>query len=84
MGKVQVYVWRHNKKFHSYSMIDEPSVNNNFYLDAIAIVLAESLDEALALLQREEQGWCIEDLRKISPQVYSLAEAKILFTDLNR
>ena len=55
---MQIYVWRHNKKFHSYSMIDEPSVNNNFYLDAIAIVLAESQEEALTLLQQKEQGWC--------------------------
>ncbi|WP_019880406.1 hypothetical protein [Succinispira mobilis] len=81
---MQIYVWRHNKKFHSYSMIDEPSVNNNFYLDAIAIVLAESQEEALTLLQQKEQGWCIEDLRKISPQIYALDEATVLFTDLNR
>ena len=53
---MQVYVWRHNKKFHSYSMIDEPSVNNNFYLDAVAIVLAETISEALVLLQQQNQG----------------------------
>lgn len=81
---MQVYVWRHNKKFHSYSMIDEPSVNNNFYLDAVAIVLAETISEALVLLQQQNQGWCIEDLEKIPHQVYELDEAKILFTDLNR
>ena len=81
---MQVYVWRHNKKFHSYSMIDEPSVNNNFYLDAVAIVLAETISEALVLLQQQNQGWCIEDLEKIPHQVYKLDEAKILFTDLNR
>ena len=81
---MQIYVWRHNKKFHSYSMIDEPSVNNNFYVDAVAIVLAETISEALVLLQQQNQGWCIEDLEKIPHQVYKLDEAKILFTDLNR
>ena len=84
MSKVQVYVWRHNKKFHSYSMIEEPSVNNNFYVDAVAIVLATTIDEALELLQKQDQGWCIEDLRQLTPQIYPISVAQVLFTDLNR
>ena len=44
---MKVYVWRHNKTYHSHSMINEPCVQNHFYLDALAIVAAESLEEAL-------------------------------------
>ena len=38
---MKVYVWRHNKTYHSHSMINEPCVQNHFYLDALAIVAAE-------------------------------------------
>lgn len=47
---MKLYVWRHNKTYHSHSMIQEPCVNTEFYLDAIAIVAAESLEEALKLV----------------------------------
>ena len=47
---MKVYVWRHNKTYHSHSMINEPCVQNHFYLDALAIVAAESLEEALSKL----------------------------------
>ena len=39
---MQIYVWRHNKTYHSHSMINEPCVRNDFYLDAIAIVEAST------------------------------------------
>ena len=44
---MKVYVWRHNKTYHSHSMINEPCVQNHYYLVALAIVAAESLEEAL-------------------------------------
>lgn len=28
---MNIYVWRHNKTYHSHSMIDEPCVNSEFY-----------------------------------------------------
>ena len=37
---MNIYLWRHNKTYHSHSMIIEPGVNNEFYLDALAIVVA--------------------------------------------
>ena len=49
---MKVYVWRHNKTYHSHSMINEPCVQNHFYLDALAIVAAESLEEALNTYSR--------------------------------
>ena len=53
---MNIYVWRHNKTYHSHSMIDEPCVNSEFYLDAIAVVLAHDLEEALAKLAEENKG----------------------------
>lgn len=29
---MNIYVWRHNKTYHSHSMIEEPCVNSEFYL----------------------------------------------------
>ena len=33
---MNIYLWRHNKTYHSHSMIEEPCLNSEFYLDAIA------------------------------------------------
>ena len=88
---MKLYVWRHNKTYHSHSMIQEPCVNTEFYLDAIAIVAAESLEEALKLLEEQHKGWRTEDLhkgwrtedlRELEPTVYSLDEGKVIFTEL--
>jgi hypothetical protein len=77
---MQIYVWRHNRSFHSYSMISEPCVHQDMYMDAVAIVLAHDLDEALRLLA-ERDGWRVEDLRRLAPRVYSVDEATVLFAD---
>lgn len=53
---MNIYVWRHNKTYHSHSMIDEPCVNSEFYLDAIAVVLAHDLEEALTKLAEEKKA----------------------------
>lgn len=79
---MNVYVWRHNKTFHSHSMIDEPCVNNGFYLDAIAIVLAENMDEALAQLAKQNAGWRIADLRMLPCTIYPVDKAVVLFSEL--
>lgn len=77
---MKVYVWRHNKKFHSYSMINEPCVNSHFYQDATAIVLAESQTQAIELLMARDEGWRAEDLELFPPRVYELQEPNILFS----
>lgn len=79
---MRIYVWRHNKTYHSHSMINEPCILNEFYLDAIAIVAANSLDEALKKLADQNKGWRIEDLRVLTPKIYSLEEAQVLFTEI--
>ncbi|CAK7020989.1 hypothetical protein [uncultured Phascolarctobacterium sp.] len=79
---MKVYVWRHNKTYHSHSMINEPCVQSHFYLDALAIVAADSLEEALAKLEAQHAGWRIEDLRQLTPKVYALDEAQVIFTEV--
>ena len=51
--KEQLQTISDNKTYHSHSMINEPCVQNHFYLDALAIVAAESLEEALSKLAEQ-------------------------------
>jgi hypothetical protein len=78
---VKIYVWRHNREFHSYSMIGEPCVHQDLYRDAVAVVLARDQEEALELLSRRG-GWLVEDLRSLAPRVYDAGEAAVLFADI--
>ena len=80
---MNLYVWQHFKKFHSYSMIDEPIVNNEFYTRAVAVVLADSQEEAIKLLVERNEGWQAEDLALVAPKVYPTDRAVVAFTDLN-
>lgn len=79
---MNIYVWRHNKTYHSHSMIEEPCINSEFYLDALAIVVAKDLDEALAKLAEEKKGWRVEDLRTLPCKVYPADKAGVIFTEL--
>lgn len=79
---MNIYFWRQNKTYHSYSMIDEPCLNNQFYLDALAIVVAGSLDEALEKLAEQKAGWRVEDLRELPCQVFPADKAGVIFTEL--
>lgn len=79
---MKIYVWRHNKTYHSYSMISEPCILNEFYLDAIAIVAANNLEDALRKLAEENKGWRLDDLRKLEYKVYTMDVAKVIFTEI--
>ena len=87
---MNLYIWRHNKTYHSHSMINEPCVVNEFYLDALAIVEAETLaiveaetlDDALKLLEERKEGWRVEDLRELEPIVVPLTGAKVIYTHI--
>lgn len=65
---MQVFVWRHNRW---------PNVHQDLYTDAIAVVVAETVEEALEALVKE-RGWVLEELRRIEPQVYDLEKAQVL------
>ena len=79
---MKIYVWRHNKTYHSHSMIEEPCLNNEFYLDAVAIVVAPDLEGALEQLAQQKQGWRIDDLRELPCQVYEAEQAGVIFSEL--
>lgn len=82
MEELKVFVWRHNKTHHSHSMINEPCLNNNFYLDAIAVVAARNVEEAIAVLCNSKQGWRAEDLQEHPHEEISLDEAKLIFSNI--
>jgi hypothetical protein len=79
---MQIFVWRHSKRFSSWSMLDEPHIHKENYLQAEVVVLAASRAEALALLERQG-NWNIEDLRRLEPEVIPLDEARILASHLD-
>jgi len=62
-------------------MINEPCVHQDLYSDAVAVVLARDLEEALALLE-ERGGWRTEDLRRLTPKVYPVGEPSVIFADV--
>ncbi len=74
---MNLYVWRHYKRFSSWSMFDEPQIHKENYMKAEVAVLAESVEEALELLAREE-GWNVEEIRRIQPVVIPLDKAAVV------
>jgi hypothetical protein len=79
---MQLFVWRHSKNFSSWSMLDEPHIYRENYLQAAVTVLAHSEDQALELLQRNG-AWNIEELMRIEPEVISLDEPRIIISHVD-
>lgn len=79
---MNLYVWRHNRKFHSWSMINEPCVHQSLYTDAVVIAVAESPEQALDLLKTSEEGWLIEELRRLPPRIFPVDAPAILYSDI--
>lgn len=73
---MHLYIWRHSKRFSSWSMLDEPHIHKENYLQAEVAVLAPSKTEALRLLAQAGQ-WNVEDLERIEPETISLNEPRI-------
>lgn len=67
---MKIFIWRHSKRFSSWSMMEEPHVYKGNYMQAEVIVLANSEEEALELLEKNEM-WDTGELRKIKPKVVS-------------
>lgn len=79
---MKIFIWRHNRKYHSWSMINEPCVQQSLYTDAVAIVAAESPAAALELLAASGEGWRITDLRLLPHTERELETPSVLFTDV--
>lgn len=74
-----IYIWRHSKSFSSWSMLDEPHIYKEQYLQADVAVLAASQTEALAILAQSET-WSIEDLQRLEPEIIPVTEPRIIIS----
>lgn len=74
---MHLFVWRHSKRFSSWSMLDEPHIHKEAYLQADVTVLARSKGEALHLLA-QNGNWNVEELQRIEPEVIPLDAARII------
>ena len=79
---MNAYIWRHNRRFHSHSMIDEPVVHQDFYYDAVIVTVANTLEEALEIIKKNDDKWSIEDLKRLEVKIMPLDKANILFSDV--
>ena len=78
---MHIFIWRHSKRFSSWSMMDEPHIHKEDYLQAEVAVLASSVGEALAILERNGK-WNIEELQRIKPEIIALTEPRIISSHL--
>jgi hypothetical protein len=74
---MKIFIWRHSKRFSSWSMFDEPHVYKDNYIEAEVIILANSQDEALELLKNDDK-WDIEELKRIEPKVVLLDQPAVV------
>lgn len=74
---MHLYIWRHSKKFSSWSMLDEPHIHQANYLVADVTVLAASKEQALDLLAKEGV-WNREDLLRLEPEIIDLHTPRII------
>ena len=74
---MQLFIWRHSKRFSSWSMLDEPHIHKENYLQADVTVLAASKAEALQLLE-QNGNWNLAELLRIEPEVIPVHEARII------
>jgi len=74
---MHLFIWRHSKRFSSWSMLDEPHIHKENYLQADVTVLAASKAEALQLLARNG-NWNVEDLQRIEPEVIPVDAGRII------
>ncbi len=74
---MRIFIWRHSKLLSSWSMFDEPHIYRDNYLQAEIAVLARSLEEALALIEKDGK-WNIHELRRIEPKIVELDNPAII------
>jgi len=79
---MHLFIWRHSKHFSSWSMLDEPHIHKENYLQADVVVLAPAQEEALALLA-QNGNWRIDELRRLQPEVISLDVSRIVISHVD-
>lgn len=79
---MKIYVWRHSKKFSSWSMFDEPHVYGDGYMEASVAVLAENEEEALAIIAKRK-GWNVDELSRLKPLVFPTDQSVFIMENVN-
>ncbi|WP_028317082.1 hypothetical protein [Desulfobulbus elongatus] len=79
---MHLFVWRHSTHFSSWSMLDEPHIHKDNYLQADVTVLAPSREEALALLARTGD-WNVEELQRLVPEIIPLDAPRIVISHVD-
>ena len=79
---MKIFIWRHSKFLSSWSMFDEPHVYRDNYLQAEIAVLAESGEQALALIEKDGP-WNVAELRRIEPRVLDLEQPAVISRFIN-
>ncbi|WP_319587574.1 hypothetical protein [uncultured Desulfobulbus sp.] len=79
---MHLFIWRHSKRFSSWSMLDEPHIHKENYLQADVTVLAPSKAKALTLLARNG-AWNVEELERIEPEVIPLDASRIVISHVD-
>ena len=74
---MEIFIWRHSKKFSSWSMFNEPHVCRDNYMQAEIVVIANSREEALKLISKDDQ-WNLEELKRIEPITVSLDQPGVV------
>ncbi|MDR3589202.1 MAG: hypothetical protein P4N41_06030 [Negativicutes bacterium] len=79
---MKIFIWRHNRRFHSWSMLSEPNINQAVYTDAVVIVQAEDEEQAYELIAQREDGWVVEELKRLKPRIIAADQPEVVFADV--
>ncbi len=79
---MKIYTWRHSTAFSSWSVMEELRICNDNYIEAEVSVVAQSEEQALALLEKDDR-WNIDDLRQIRPVIVTLDQPAVLRCSIN-
>lgn len=79
---MKLFIWRHNRKFHSYSMMNEPNVHQDLYTDAIVMVTAETIEKAYELIAEQGNGWNVEELKRLTPRIFDCGQEGVTFEEI--
>lgn len=79
---MKLFIWVHDRTFHSWSMMNEPALHEAMYSRAAAVVVAETEQAAIELLLQKDSGWRREDLERLRPQVIEGKTAQVVYSHI--
>jgi len=78
---MNIFIWRHSKKFSSWSMFNEPHICRDNYMQAEVVVLAETREEALELISKDGR-WNVEEINRIEPIIIPLTRSAVVTSSI--